>query len=175
MINRLTNHPRLLAAIALTVALSLGACGDEDEGGPSNDMSELASTVSLGLPAAKGTFEIVYTPESRGMLPGPTDYVSLVAELEIPGGSPPPRADSHALADTYALSGMTRPWLSQPFRALLKAASSDRMALGRAGCEPFAAKITKSGRDVSGFSCRRGARMLIYLLLSDLNDPDRNN
>ena len=72
----------------LLAVLVQGCTQERNDPVPSTNLAALAEIVDLGFPATSVRYEIFSMPEPGGGIPGPTDYVTLIAELELPG--PPP-------------------------------------------------------------------------------------
>lgn len=156
---------RLAAAcVLLPLPLLIAGCSASDDRESSN-LAELREQIVLNVPATRGTWEMFETPES-GRVPGPVDYLTLVAELkDVPAtwaAGKPERPD-----EAWVLPNAARPWLSAESKALLQRAVSDKTALRDDGhCRPHSAQVRKSGRVVTGFACTYGNRVLLYLTLS---------
>lgn len=136
---------------------------DEDVKVPSNDLRTLAETVDLRIPAKTGQFEIFTTPESGGAVPGPTDYATLVAELDASSGGQ--QATGTGTPNVWLVSNASRPWLSENFRAFLKRYAGDKFPSGAPGCSVITVKLVKSNQETHGFQCIKDAKMLVYVPL----------
>jgi hypothetical protein len=68
------------------VAICLNGCKvNKAEQVPNTDMAALREIVALDIPTLSGKYEVFGTLESDEGVPGPTDYVTLVAELDLSG------------------------------------------------------------------------------------------
>lgn len=158
-----------MKALAATVAAALAAillagCAP-DKTGPSDSLPELRKIVAVALPARQIKWEVFGTPEYTGGVPGPTDFVTLIAELEPAQDALPP-AEPGTDDKAYIVPEAARPWLSAPFRAWLQEHRNQAVHLPAGPCSAYRTTISKSGRPVAGFLCRSEGRMLIYLTLS---------
>jgi len=155
--------PRFLIAGAVVL---LGACSNnEAKPAPSNDVAALGDLINLQFPVRSARWESFGTPEYTGGVPGPTDFVTLVAELE-------PEQDwlsdsQDPTGETYVAPEAARPWLSAYFRTLLEKNKNSRADLSAQGnCRMYSTTIKKSGRPVNGFMCNNAGHLLMYLTLS---------
>ena len=159
---------RPINSVLLMACLGLAGCQKADTV-PSTDLVELNSIVTVDIPSTVVRYELVTLPESGGFLPGPTDYVFLIAEYDVPKNTP-----NNVVAPTQAYEALMpragRPWLSEPFRAMLRKNAGNRLPLANSGCAPLSASITQSKRPVTGFSCRVENRVLAYLTLVTPDD-----
>lgn len=156
------------AALAAFVVLQAGCSNEATLASNSDDLSALRAMVRIPEEATSGRWEVFGTPEYKGGTPGPTDFITLVAELE----------SSDALSGTTRqntgggvaiVPEAARPWLSTDFRNLLKnsiySKNSELPLSKENSCQPYQSTMTKSNRPVSGFVCARSKRSLIYLTL----------
>ena len=96
------------------------------------------------------------------MVPGPTDYVTLVAEIDnveanwFAGLQENPGAFS-------AVPGSARGWLSPYFKSLLASLEDGKEQIP--GCKRYKSTVAKSGRTVMGFVCEHNNKLLVYLNL----------
>lgn len=162
----------LVATVAAALAAILLAGCAPDKTGPSDSLPELRKIVAIALPARQIKWEVFGTPEYTGGVPAPTDFVTLVAELEpVHDALPPaelamPPAEPGTDDKAYIVPEAARPWLSAPFRAWLQEHRNQAVHLPAGPCSAYRTTISKSGRPVAGFLCRSEGRMLIYLTLS---------
>lgn len=121
--------------------------------------------VHIPVQAKSGRWEVFETPEYKGGVPGQTDYITLVAELET-GDGPSETTSQNTGASVAIVPEAARPWLSTDFRNLLNERKNSWLVLSaKNACQPYQSVMTKSGRPVSGFVCTRPNRSLIYLTL----------
>jgi len=156
----MTLPSRLRQLTQCLIWLSLGACDASSGARSSTDQAELARLVKLDLPINTVRWEVFGTPEYAGGVPGPTDYVTLIAEIEP--------AMSFAQTNTAETARITpdsaRPWLSPDLRTLFTQHSNSQPVLSRVGnCAPLQAELTKSGEKVQGFLCSGKASSVVYL------------
>jgi hypothetical protein len=159
---------RYNCALMITAAiLFLEGCSMEDpKPGVSDNLSALREIVNIQIPAKSARWEIFGTPEYTGGVPGPTDFVTLIAELTP---TEPNWLDSkkEPTGDIYVAPEAARPWLSEPFRRLMeknKNISADLSS--QLTCRKYETSLKKTGKQVNGFACSNADRLLIYLTLS---------
>jgi hypothetical protein len=133
----------------------------------SSDMGKLKELISINIPASKIQWEVFGTPEYTGGVPGPTDFITLVAEIdpvdtkliekfELPAGK------------QFVVPEAGRAWLSSNFRNTLeKIGSYDKELPNSLNCKKYATTIRKSGRKIDGFICHDGKSYLLYLTLEN--------
>jgi hypothetical protein len=137
----------------------------DDNKGSSTDLKALAEIIDLRIPAIEGRFEILGTPEGSGMVPGPTDYMTLVAELKSldTGAS----SSNASFPNIWLVPNASRPWLSDRFQQFLKQYSNKKFPPGIAGCSVISTTLVKSGRQAYGFKCINENKVLIYVPLTE--------
>jgi len=155
--------PSRLRQLALCLIwLSLGACDASSGARSSTDQAELARLVKLNLPIKLVRWEVFGTPEYSGGVPGPTDYVTLIAE--IAPAAPVPQTNTAETA--WITPGAARPWLSPNVKTLFTQHSNSQPVISHLGnCAPLQAALRKSGEKVQGFLCSGKASSVVYLTL----------
>jgi hypothetical protein len=153
---------RILALMLLT---ALTACSKDTENKLySNELLALKKVVAIPNEVLSAKWEIFRSPEYAN-IPGPSDFVALVAQIEIKDGSFLTRPSVDA-KEEYIVPQASRPWLSKEFKTLMAKHQNSRIEISQIGdCSPYSAKMTKGGRLVNGIACVSGNRYLIYLLL----------
>lgn len=151
-----------LLSILIIVLIGNHMLAPEKEG-VSRNIAELQATVRLAVPAKAIKWEIFGTPEDTGGFGvGPTDYITLVAELE-PSDAQWFASQEGELGHVWIAPESARAWLSDYFRALLIKSDGNMSELKN--CKPFQTEMTTSGRIVKGFSCEHDGKLLIHVLL----------
>lgn len=156
-------------SLVVFVSLSVSACArDKPKPPQSEDVAALREMISIDFPLKSARWDVFGTPEYSGGVPGPTDYITLVAELEP--------ADNwfsslkEQTGTTPVVPEAARPWLSSSFRSLMEKNRSSNVDLsGQADCRKYATTVKKSGRPVQGFVCSDKGKLLMYLTLSAEN------
>jgi len=144
------------------ILLSLSACDANSCARSSTDQAELARLVKLDLPIKSVRWEVFGTPEYSGGVPGPTDYVTLIAEI----APAMPVAQTNTAETAWITPGAARLWLSPDVRTLFTQHSNSQPVLSHLGnCAPLQAAVTKSGEKVQGFLCSSKASSVVYLTL----------
>lgn len=159
------------AAISLAIGVSLvvSACSSNSAKPPqSEDAAALRAMINIEFPVKSARWDVFGTPEYSGGVPGPTDYITLVAELEP--------ADNwfaslnEPTGTTPVVPEAARPWLTGSFRSLLEKNRNANVDLSsQADCRKYATTVKKSGRPVQGFVCNDDGKLLMYLTLSSEN------
>lgn len=154
---------QLHATFVTMVALQIGCTGETTREHVSDDLAALQAIVHVPAATRSARWEMFGTPEYQGGVPGPTDYITLVAELDV-GAIPPgttPAIPGHVV---YVVPEAARSWLSDAFRTFLSERKNQTFSLPASlGCQPYTSMMTKSGRPVSGFICVQVGRALLYL------------
>jgi hypothetical protein len=164
---RLPVRLRFCACAAfVAVATTLGGCSNDGiRSGPSTDIAALRAIVRIPDDTKSVRWEVFGTPEYHGGVPGPTDYMTLVAEL---------KADDtlwHALpkegpSDVYIVPDAARAWLSNDFRQLLDKNKNAILTVSQKNdCKPYDTQLSKSGKPVDGFVCKGADRYLLYMMV----------
>lgn len=156
--------PYSRAALGLVLSLLLSGCSRDSPPGVSDNLAQLRAVIELQVPTKSARWEVFGTPEYKGGVPGPTDFVTLIAELEL---------EKTWINQGMALTGHTyiapeaaRPWLSDGFRIMLEENRNTTSDLSsKANCRKFNTTLKKSARPVEGFACESAGKILVYLTL----------
>jgi len=157
---------RTAARLFTAAVLCLSGCSAQDKKlKASDDIKALQRLVDIPADLKSARWEIFGTPEYDGGVPGHTDYMTLVAEIE-----PVTNAEGFTRGTNdkriFIVPEAARPWLSSQFRTMLEKKRNANLDLATAGgCQEYDTKIQKSGRKVSGFSCEKSGKVLLYLSL----------
>jgi len=132
----------------------------------SDDVAKLQATVSIPAGATSARWEVFGTPEATGFVTGPTDYYTLIAELQ-PALAPVAQIIDAQRDEIPVVGEAARPWLSDGFRALMEQNRNSRLRLSSyKNCRAYRTTVRKSGRRVQGFLCTDAGRTLLYLDVS---------
>lgn len=135
----------------------------------SNDVAGLRSLVELDLPVKNARWEVFGTPEYTGGVPGPTDFITLIAEIETSQSTNIGRETGTAWIAPEA----ARSWLSEGFKLMLEKNKNSSVSLSQMrNCRVLQGKLKKTGKPVDGFICSDSNRALIYLTLVDYATTD---
>lgn len=167
MIAKKTTIIRLITCI--TNLLILNGCDSISANGKtSSDIMAFREVIVVEISINSIKWETFGTPEntSRFQVPGPTDYIILVAEfqsneaktiLNIPPGDHFPVAPE-----------APRPWLDANFRNLLKQGSHSSVDLTKkSSCRPLKAIRRLTNKPVAAFLCSSGSKVLMYARVVD--------
>ncbi|WP_426170268.1 hypothetical protein [Pseudoduganella sp. R-34] len=150
--------------IAATIFLLCG-CSFGDPKPQSEDIAALRAIVNLPMEVKSARWEIFGTPDDSGWVPGPTDFHTLIAELEqeqdwFSSLKEPAR-------EIFIVPEAARPWLTREFRDLLnRNKNSTAILSSRANCRKYVTTVTKSGRELVGVACNSSGKILVYLPLA---------
>jgi hypothetical protein len=157
---------RILIMLVAAAILYISGCSAQDKKlKASDDAKALQQVVDVPANLKSARWEMFGTPEYEGGVPGPTDYMTLVAEVE-----PVTNAESFTSGTNdkaiYIVQEAARPWLSSHFQSILVKNRNTNFDLATtAGCHAYETKVRKSGRKVNGFSCEKSGKVLVYLSL----------
>ena len=157
---------RALATLCAIGVLHVSGCSARDQTSkPSGDVKALQQLVDISADLKSARWEMFGTPEYDGGAPGPTDYMTLIAEIE-PVTHPESFTRGTNSQSIYIVPEAARPWLSSKFRNVLKMNRNADIDLAKtSGCHAYDAKIKTSGRKASGFACENSGKILLYLSL----------
>ena len=155
-----------LAMLATAAVLCISGCSAQDKKlKASDDAKALQQLVDVPANLKSARWEMFGTPEYEGGVPGRTDYMTLVAEME-PVTNTKIFTSGTNDKTIYIVPEAARPWLSSHFQSILKKNKNANVDLATAaGCHAYETKVKKSGRKVSGFSCEESGKVLVYLSL----------
>ncbi|MEO7495932.1 MAG: hypothetical protein ABIT83_18870 [Massilia sp.] len=165
--NKRARISSIFIALALCAGVILSGCQEKKENVDkvSNDIAALRALVALDPAPGKARWEVFGTPEYTGGVPGPTDFVTLVAEIEPAGAKAAPLQPG--AGTVWIAPEAPRPWLTAPFRELLAQHKNSTVALSALPhCQAFRTTLVKTGKAVEGFRCDQASGSLIYLTLS---------
>ncbi|MTW01504.1 hypothetical protein [Pseudoduganella ginsengisoli] len=162
------HHSRnFVAALVTAGVLMLAGCDtSSSRSHVSPDMTKLTGLIDLNIQAQSVQWEIVGTPEYQGGVPGPTDFVTLVAEFN--GASVGAQAPGSSAATTaYIVPNAARPWTSAVFQTFLAEKANTVVDIGALPhCRPYQTRLTKTGNSAHGFVCASQGRALLYVVLT---------
>lgn len=139
---------------------------DESKSKVSSSADELHRIVDIPFSARSVRWEIFGTPEYHGGVPGPTDFITLVAELKHVDENWLERLPDEEGSE-FIVPGAVRPWLDRSFQDILRKNQNTTLVLPSANnCRVLKARLKKTSAPVKGFACRDSDSALIYLTLS---------
>ncbi|WP_143067858.1 hypothetical protein [Duganella sp. CF517] len=154
-------------AVILTMLCILCGCEDNNRREKvSDDATAFQNLVTVDIPYSAVRWEVFGTPEYTGGIPGPTDYVTLVAQI-VPTKK---QSDLRVGSETVWLAPESaRPWPDPDFSSFVrKNLQNSEVDLAKhANCRPLSATLTKTSKPVRGFACSGKAKTLIYLRIAD--------
>jgi hypothetical protein len=156
------------AGYVLCVSLAVSACNLEGNSNASTDIAAFQHVVELGLPIKSIRWEVFGTPEYSIGVPGPTDFVTLIAE--VPSIDQATFEKKSKVGAVWIAPEAARPWVSagsKSFKIKYRNASVDLSNFP--DCRAAYGKSRKAGSEVHGFICNTPTKALIYLILADLS------
>lgn len=145
----------------ISVLLLLSGC-NEDSPKSSKDMIAFNHIVAIDIPFKTVTWEVFGTPEHTGGIPGPTDYITLVAQVEPSDAANFDQLPSRG--SVWVAPESARPWMQKDFQQLLRVHKGKEMEIAKKqNCKAITAVLKKSLKHAEGFVCRSGTKMLIYI------------
>lgn len=130
----------------------------------SDNLSKLREIINLQVPAKSVRWEVFGTPEHKGGVPGPTDFVTLVAEIEADQGWL--ESYTKPTGITYIAPEAARSWISNEFRTMLAKNRNKELDLSsKENCRWFGTTLKKTGKPVDGFVCGNANKILLYITL----------
>lgn len=133
-------------------------------------MGKFQNLIKTDLSFKAIRWEVFNTPEYNGGVPGPTDYVTLVAEvtpIDLQYFQSRPET-----GEVWLAPQSDRPWLDSEFRELLKKYENKSVDVSiMPNCRKFEGKLRQSDKPVNGVICIGLSKSLIYLTLSDNTAP----
>jgi hypothetical protein len=152
--------------LSIAAVLCASGCSEKDKKiKASDDVKALKQLVDMPADLKSARWEIFGTPEYDGGVPGHTDYMTLVAEIEPATNTEKFKYGTNNKS-IYIVPEAARPWLSTQFRNILEKNKNANIDLATAvDCHVYGAKIKSSGRAVNGFSCKKSGKILLYLSL----------
>lgn len=156
---------RILAPVVLAILLT--ACvSKEDQDKSSTNIAALRDLLDLQFPYTSARWEVVAPPEYKGGIPGPTDYMTLLAEI---GPRDDQRFSTLPIAEPLrALPNSARSWMNAESRTLLGTSSTTSTGLRHhPECRTITGMLTRSRNKVTGHLCTSRDRMLLYMVVVD--------
>lgn len=157
---------RFLTLTIVAGALLLSGCDVNDEQSKvSHDIAALRALLSIDMPLKSARWETFATAANARLVLGPTDFVTLVAQLQPSEGNWF-ASMTEPTGETFIAPEAARPWLGLAFRAMLEKNKDSRVDMTKQfNCRKYTEKVTSSGRPVDGFICQDSGMALLYLTL----------
>jgi len=161
-----SSHQSRAFAFWGAILFATGCTGKDESIRFSTDIVALQEMVVFDSVPRSAKWEVFGTPEYTGGVPGPTDYVTLIAEMppiEAAAFNALPRAGTIWIAPETA-----RAWLSDPFRTTLAQQKNATIDFStNPHCRAMQATLRQSREVVSGFACAHADNMLVYLTIAN--------
>lgn len=152
--------------IVSLVFFLFGCDMSEDKQKVSKDLVAFKNMIALDIPIKTVTWEVFGTPEHNGGVPGPTDFLTLIAEIE-------PVSDEEILnSDTgksvWIAPESPRPWLEKEFRNLLEISKNSSFDVSlKKNCRSISGTLKQTGKAVNGLACEGNKKILIYFQIAN--------
>lgn len=153
--------------IALVAICILFGCQMKDEKTKvSTDLAAFNNLFAIDIALKSISWELFNTPEYTGGIPGPTDYVTLIAQIEASNDE---KFDRRPTAGTVWIAPeSSRSWLNTEFRDFLEKSKNTTIDLSKKGnCRALTGVLKKTSKTIDGFACKSGTKILIYLTVLD--------
>ena len=158
-------YRRVLLALSMLFTCLPGCSNDESNKKVSSSMAELQAIVDIPPSIRSIRWEVFGTPEHHGGVPGPTDFVTLVAEVDRINEDCFNGLRNEAGSE-FIVPGAARLWLSSPFQNILRKRQNAALALPYSStCRLYRSRLKKTAAPVKGFVCHHSGDALIYLTL----------
>jgi hypothetical protein len=152
-----------VAKWALCTAILLMGCERRVETKGASDVTAFQAIVDVNLPLNSVRWEVFGTPEYVGGVPGPTDFVTLIAEVTP---AQPILIEESKTGEIWIAPEAARPWLRQKFRGIFAKYANKYIDISTiAACKPIQAKLRKTGKLVPGFICNDVDASVLYLTI----------
>lgn len=144
-------------------------CGCEDKDRRervSDDATAFKNLVAIDIPYSTVRWEVFGTLEYAGGIPGPTDHITLVAQIVPTKEQPDLRAGSEIV---WLAPESARPWLDPDFSSFIRKnlQNSSVDLTKHPNCHSLSATLKKTSKAVKGFACSGKTKILIYLRIAD--------
>ena len=161
----MANNFRCLRLLLLLMILLIG-CESDSRNKVSANVADFKDLVLPDYSISSIRWEVFGTPEHVGGVPGPTDYVTLIAAIH---STAPIQLNAGTI---WLVPEAARPWLTPRFRSLFNRYRNTSVKLSSLPrCYPLRGILKKSGRQVDGFGCNEANRSVIYLTLVKYASP----
>jgi hypothetical protein len=156
---------KITASWVLSFALLPGCFTDKHQ--YSTDIAAFRNLIDPPMRIQSIRWEMFNTPEHALSVPGPTDYVTLIAQIE-PSARTDEVAESSPGAEVWIAPNAARPWLDDEYRTFLSMYQDKPIGLANSvSCHRLQAKLNRAKEVVEGFICKGQASTLLYLTLLD--------
>lgn len=130
-------------------------------------MAAFRQLVDIDLQAKEIRWEVFGTPEYSIGTPGPTDFITLIAEIRPADQAFAERPQSEM---TWIAPEAARPWLAPNFRSMFEKHRNTSVNLSKLfNCRALQGRLKETGKPVNGVICNESEVSVIYLTLSDFS------
>lgn len=145
------------------LAFTLSSCETKQEQPKfSTDLSAFGEMIAMDVEVTGVAWEIFGTPEYTGGVPGPTDYLTLVAQA-VPVSTLRARKAKESGA-VWIAPESARPWLEPEFKHMLEKSKNSIIDISKyENCQAASGILKRTAKHVDGFLCKNDKRILIYL------------
>jgi hypothetical protein len=156
----------------VTLSLALVAACTSHQNRPSTSIAALRNLIDITLDIKHVQWEVFNTPEDSRGVPGPTDYVTLVAEI-TPSERGSPNGGVPRTKPICIVPNAARPWMDRRFRPLASAClgGSNEISGGN-HCYPMQVKLKKTKQPAAGLICHEREKALLYVTLTDRTEGE---
>lgn len=137
----------------------------------STEVSAFNNFIAVDINFESITWELFGTPEYTGGVPGPTDYVTLIAQGKVADDKKFDQRPATGLV--WIAPESVRPWLDKEFQELFRNSKNSEIDVSKQNnCRIFNGKIKKTSKPVSGIICKNEKKFLIYLTIEDFTTAE---
>lgn len=133
---------------------------------PSTDIDELKNIVKIDTNLKSARWEIFTTPEYQDGVPGPTDYISLVIEIENSAIEMMPKSSQPGMI--WIAPEAARPWMTKETRLFFERFKNKTVDIAaQKNCNRVTAWLSRTNKQIDGIACKKPTSGLIYFVLAD--------
>jgi hypothetical protein len=150
--------------LAFLTTCTLFGCQMKDK--VSTDANAFDNLFAIDVAFKSISWELFDTPEYKGGTPAPTDFVTLIAQVDPPNDT---KFDERPVgAKVWIAPESARPWLDENFRHFLEQSKSTTIDVSEKGdCRAINGILRKTSKPINGFICKSEKKMLIYMTVLD--------
>lgn len=156
----------LIIFFSFSILLPIFAACKMNEQSGSTDLDALNKIIKLEPDLKIIRWEVFATPEYQGGVPGPTDYISLVIEIENFVTSETSQSSSPRLV--WIAPEAARPWMTKESRLFFEKFKNKTVDItSQKNCISMSARSVKMNKKIDGIACRNSLNSFLYFVLAD--------
>lgn len=161
-----------LSSVTIVLLASLTLCilfrcqVDAEKSKASSDADSFNKIFALDVAFKSIAWEMFDTPEYKGGIPAPTDFVTLIAQIEP--GNDAKFEDRPPSMPIWIAPESSRRWLDTDFRNFLERSKGKTIDISREkDCRALTGILRRTSEPVNGFMCKSEKKILIYIRVID--------